>query len=76
MAAIDGEHVRIIRERNGDTCSALADRLGISLTYLSDIELGRRTLKRSPGLVKKIAEELGVPTSMIERRTAADEAVA
>lgn len=75
--AVDGEHVRIIRERNGETASQLADRLGISLSYLVDIEAGRRTLKRSPGLVKKLAEALGVPTSMIERRTPADdEAVA
>ena len=38
------------------------------MQYLCDIEEGRRTLKRNPGLIKRIAEALNVPTSMIEHR--------
>lgn len=68
MAAIDGAHAKILRERNGDSATDFAKRLNISLTYLGDIEAGRRTLKRNPGLVKRFAEELGVPISMIEHR--------
>lgn len=68
MAAIDGAHVKILRERDGASATEFAKRLDISLTYLGDIEAGRRTLKRNPGLIKRIAEELHVPTSMIERR--------
>jgi transcriptional regulator with XRE-family HTH domain len=68
MAAIDGEHVRILRVRNGESATDFAGRIGISLSYLGDIETGRRTLKRNPALIKRIADELKVPISMIEHR--------
>lgn len=76
MAGIDGSHVRILRERNGESATDFAKRLDISLTYLGDIETGRRTLKRNPGLVKRIADELAVPISMIEHRVDGETAVA
>ena len=66
--AIDGAALRILREKDGYTVARLAETLGISPQYLGDIEAGRRTLKRNPGLIKKIAETLNVPTSMIEHR--------
>lgn len=73
--AIDGAALRVLREKDGYSASAFAERLGISLTYLSDIELGRRTLKRNPDLIGRAADLLNVPRSMIEHR-GGDEAVA
>lgn len=66
--AIDGAALRILREKDGFTATAFAKQVGISLTYLGDIETGKRTLKRNPTLIKKLAEALNVPTSMIEHR--------
>jgi transcriptional regulator with XRE-family HTH domain len=66
--AIDGAAVRVLREKDGYTATAFAEKLGISLTYLGDIESGRRTLKRNPELIGRIAETLNVPRSMIEQR--------
>jgi transcriptional regulator with XRE-family HTH domain len=66
--AIDGAAVRILREKDGSSRTQFASRIGISMEYLCDIESGRRTLKRNPGLIKKIAETLNVPTSMVEYR--------
>lgn len=68
MAGIDGPVVRILREKDGYSGAAFAEKLGISHTYLSDIEVGRRTLKRNPSLISKIADTLNVPRSVIERR--------
>jgi len=73
--AIDGAALRVLREKDGYTATAFAERLGISLTYLGDIESGRRTLKRNPELIGRFADVLNVPRSMIERR-APGEAVA
>lgn len=66
--AIDGAALRILREKDGFTATAFAKELEISLTYLSDIELGRRTLKRNPDLITRAARLLNVPTSMLEHR--------
>jgi transcriptional regulator with XRE-family HTH domain len=65
---INGAHVKTLREKDGSTMSDFAKRVGISLGYLNDIESGRRTCKRNPAIVKRIAEALNVPMSMIERR--------
>lgn len=66
--SINGENLRILREKDGTSLTGLAGRVGISPQYLGDIEAGRRTLKRNPGLIKKLAEALNVPMSMIEHR--------
>ena len=63
---IDGNALRIVRQKDGCTSTALAEKVGISLSYLGDIEAGRRTLKRNPELVSKLADALNVPRSMIE----------
>lgn len=57
---------------DGASRSQLADRVGISVQYVCDIEEGRRTLKRNPGLVNKFAEVLGVPKSWLQRQAVAD----
>lgn len=67
--AIDGSALKILREKDGFTATAFAEELGISLTYLGDIEAGRRTLKRNPELIGKAARILNVPKSMLERRS-------
>lgn len=65
---VDGQALKILREKDGYTATAFAEQLGISLTYLGDIEAGRRTLKRNPALIGKAADLLNVPRSMIEKR--------
>lgn len=65
--SIDGAAVKVIREKDGASRTEFANRVGISMTYLCDIEEGRRTLKRNPGLIKRIAEGLGVPTTMVQK---------
>lgn len=65
---IDGEALRAIREKDGHSVKSFATTVGISLKYLSDIELGRRKLTRNPALIKRMAEALNVPVSTIERR--------
>lgn len=65
---IDGPALKVLREKDGYSRTDLAKRLNISLQYLCDIEDGRRTLKRNPGLIGRMAEALNVPRSMIERR--------
>lgn len=68
--AIDGSAVKILRTKDGFGRTEFAEKVGISCQYLCDIEEGRRLLKRNPGLLKKIAETLNVPMSMIEHRSA------
>lgn len=68
MTTINGSAVQILREKDGNSRTEFATRLGISMQYVCDIEAGRRTLKRNPGLIKRIAGALNVPTSMIEHR--------
>jgi transcriptional regulator with XRE-family HTH domain len=71
VAAIDGTALKILREKDGYTRTAFAETIGISLSYLCDIEEGRRTLKRNPELLGRFADALNVPRSMLERNGAA-----
>lgn len=71
MAGIDSEHLQKLMEKDGSNVANLAPRVGISRQYLGDILSGRRTLKRNPELIGKLAEALNVPRSMIERRDVA-----
>lgn len=71
--AIDGAALKVLREKDGYTATAFAKALGISLTYLGDIEAGRRTLKRNPELIGRAADILNVPRSMIEHRGAPEQ---
>lgn len=70
MAVIDGGALRTLREKDGYTAKEFAAKAHISLQYLCDIEAGRRGLSRRPDLVKRFAELLNIPLSMIERRVA------
>lgn len=73
MAAIDPEGLLKCMGTAPMTAKQLADKTGMSLTYICDITAGRRTLKRNPELRKRIAKELGVPQHWIEHH---DEQVA
>lgn len=62
---INGIAVKIIRERTGIKRAAFASRIGVSESYLRDIETGRRLLKRNEALIFRITQELAVPLGMI-----------
>lgn len=66
--AIDGQALRVLREKDGYSATKFAKELGVSLSYLGDIESGRRTCKRNPELIQRAARILNVPRSMIERQ--------
>ena len=74
MAGIDGAALRILREKDGYELKALAAAVGISPQYLCDIEAKRRKLKRNPGLIKALANTLGVPMSMLQQHGSVPEA--
>lgn len=75
MAAIDSDRLRTAMDRAPMTTKQLADAVGVSLTYMSDITHGRRSLKRNPGLRRQIAVALGCPTDWIEHHTPQPEPV-
>jgi transcriptional regulator with XRE-family HTH domain len=77
MAGINGAAVKALREKDGQSGQDFAARLGISPSYLSEIEKGEKgNLRRNPGLVKRIAEALNVPQSAIQKHGSTDEQVA
>ena len=58
-----GAKLRELRQNTGLSLRHVARHAGISSTYLSDAELGRRIL--SAGKVKKIASVLGLPDGVV-----------
>lgn len=64
MRIVDGEHpTRVWRDYRGFNASALAEKSGVSKTYLSEIETGKK-----PGSVeayKAIAAALSVPLDAV-----------
>ena len=56
-----GSPVRVFREHRGLRAGELAQQVGISQGYLSEIEAGKKT--GSLGVLKRIAEVLGVELS-------------
>lgn len=62
---IDKETFKIMREARGYNLTQLANEVGISVQYIYDMEKGRRTLKRNPELIKRIAAVLECPVKMI-----------
>jgi transcriptional regulator with XRE-family HTH domain len=57
-----GDRVRTIRRRRGLSQQVVADRIGISKPYLSQLENGRRGFTRR-GLIENLAEALGCSPS-------------
>lgn len=72
--SIDHEALGILREKDGYSAAAFSRKAGLSLSYYCRIESGERSLKRNPALIKKFAEILNVPTSMLERRAPGEDA--
>ena len=66
MAAIDPKSLTKAMDMAPMTPKQLAERVGLSLTYICDITAGRRTLKRNPEMRRKIAQALDVPQHWIE----------
>lgn len=67
--ALAGSRVRAARERQGLRQADLARRAGISASYLNLIEHNRR--KVAPGLLARLARELGVAPGSLEDADAA-----
>jgi transcriptional regulator with XRE-family HTH domain len=58
-----GEKVRIIRNEKNMSLQDLADKVGISLSYLSEIERG--TVYPALNTLKRVADGLGVPATSL-----------
>lgn len=71
MASIDPQSLIKAMDTAGVSRRRLATELGVSLQYVCDITAGRRLLKRSPELRRRIAETLDVPMHWIERQESA-----
>lgn len=67
LDAVDSPFLRAERVARGFTIEQFSTEVGISRQYLSDIEAGRRLLKRRPDLIKKMADVLGVPVTKLYR---------
>lgn len=60
--AVNGAAIRLRRVELGETLVALASRVPMSFTYLSDVELGRRP-SVSPKMFGQLREALGIPAN-------------
>lgn len=58
--------LRVLREKDGHSLTSLAAAAGISLSYLSDLENGRR--EPNARMLKKLAVALNVPVSVLEKQ--------
>lgn len=54
----NGNKIRQIRNSKNETMKSIAEKVGISIAYLSDIEKGNRNGSRDT--IQKIADALGV----------------
>lgn len=63
---IDPVALVVLREKDRQSKTALAQTAGISIGYLADLESGRR--KGNPRVIGLLADALNVPQSMLEKR--------
>lgn len=63
---LDNVALVVLREKDGQTMTTLAKASGLSLGYLNDLEKGRRS--GNARVIRKLADALNVPVSMLERR--------
>ena len=66
-SVIDGAKLRAARVRRGYSQQSLADRVGISRSYLADMERGRRTNPRQI-VIDQIAGALGMEPERLAPR--------
>ena len=57
---MDGGNIRKVRQSQGISLRKMADDLGYTPAYFSDIELNRRRVRIADGVGKKIADYLGI----------------
>lgn len=67
VPVLDGAALRAARLAAGLSQAALADALGVSHTYISHLEAGRRP-RTKDGFLARVADALGVPPSQLEAR--------
>lgn len=65
-----GKRIAQLREDRGMTQKQLADRAGISVTFLSEVENGKRNI--SMGKLLSIADELDTTSDYLARGTHSD----
>lgn len=58
--------LQVIRAKDGHTQASLAREAGLSRSYVNELESGNR--KPNPRVIKRLAEALNVPVSVIEPR--------
>jgi DNA-binding XRE family transcriptional regulator len=58
-----GDYVRIYRENHSLSQTSLGEKLGVSRSYICDLEKGRRSISKA--IAKKIAVLLHVPISRL-----------
>lgn len=63
---VDPVALAVLRQKDGHTKTSLATAAGYSLGYISDLESGRRG--GNEVVVRKLADVLNVPASLLERR--------
>ncbi|MES5383900.1 helix-turn-helix transcriptional regulator [Mycolicibacterium conceptionense] len=64
--------LRVARTKDGSDLTQLAVKSGLSLSYLSDLERGRRLPNAK--VLKAVAKALNVPVSVLERTKYIDDA--
>jgi transcriptional regulator with XRE-family HTH domain len=70
---VAGSELRRLRKLSGDNLEAFATKVGVSLQYVSQIELGVRK-SVSPRVFVSICDTLGIPTA--ERHRLVEKAAA
>jgi DNA-binding XRE family transcriptional regulator len=58
-----GDYVRIYRENHSLSQTSLGEKLGVSRSYICDIEKGRRSISKD--MAKKIEDHLHIPVSRL-----------
>lgn len=70
-----GAYIRARREAAGKTLQKVADEIGFSVPYLSDVERGRRYVPRSRSAREALCEAIGAELGEVDRLEARDEGV-
>jgi transcriptional regulator with XRE-family HTH domain len=72
---IAGDRLRELRKLGGDNLRQLAEKVGVTLQYISQLERGDRT-RTSPEVFVRICEAIGIPEHRREELTVKREVAA
>lgn len=61
---LNGTALRVLREKDGHTLASLAALAGVTKSYISDLERGRRG--GNAQVIRALADALNVPASLLE----------